>query len=142
MTAPKIIQYLKIKLTKEVNDLYSENNTTLIKEGSEGRWQRRRTLGSPRPTGHLDSTYTCLNNPENHQRISRMESPEPSADERPTEEGRKGGEAVHATRTGRREPGRRGRLPTKQSPRVWLGKAEGPDRVCSDSKQDLASGRS
>ena len=71
-----------------------------------------------------------------------MESLEPSADQRPTEEGRKGGEAVHATRTGRREPGRRGRLPAKQSPRVWLGKAEGPDRVCSDSKRDLASGRS
>ena len=42
---------------------------------------------------HLDSTYTCLNNSENRQKPSRMESPEPSADERPKEEGRKGGEA-------------------------------------------------
>ena len=71
-----------------------------------------------------------------------MESPEPSADERPTEEGRKGGEAVHAPRTGRRELGRRGSLPAKQSPRVWLAKVEGPDGLCSNSKQNLASGRS
>ena len=70
-----------------------------------------------------------------------MDSPEPSIDKRPTEEGRKGGEAVHATWTGRREPGRRGSLLAKQSPRVWLAKTEGPDRVCSDSKQDLTSGR-
>ena len=63
-----------------------------------------------RPADHLDSTYTCLNNPENHQKTSRTESLEPSADERPTEEGRKGGEAVHATWTGGREPGRRGGL--------------------------------
>ena len=74
-------------------------------ESELGRWRRRRTLGSPCPADHLDSTYTCLNNPENHQKTSRTESPEPSADERPTEEGRKGGEAVHTTRTGRREPG-------------------------------------
>ena len=47
-----------------------------------------------------------------------MESQEPSADERPTEEGRKGGEAVHAAWTGRRELGQRGSLPVKQSPRV------------------------
>ena len=71
-----------------------------------------------------------------------MESLEPSADERPTEEGRKGGEAVHAPRTGGREPGRRAGSPAKQSPRVWLAKAEGPDGLCSDSKRDLASGRS
>ena len=94
------------------------------------------------PADHLDSTYTCLNNPENHQRISRRESPEPSADERPTEEGRKGGEAVRAPWTGGREPGRRGGPTAKQSPRVWLAKAEGPDWVCSNSKRDLASGRS
>ena len=94
-----------------------------------------------RPADHLDSTYTCLNNPENHQKTSRTESPEPSADERPTEEGRKGGEAVRAPRTGGREPGRRG-TPAKQRPQVWLAKAERPDRVCSDSKRDLASGRS
>ena len=71
-----------------------------------------------------------------------MDSPEPSIDERPTEEGREGREAVCTTRTGRREPGQRGSLPAKQSPQVWLAKAEGPDRVCSDSKRDLASGRS
>ena len=71
-----------------------------------------------------------------------MESPEPSADERPTEEGRKGGEVVHAAWTGGREPGRRGSLQAKQSPRVWLAKGEWPDGVCSHSKCDLASGRS
>ena len=58
------------------------------------------------PADHLDSTYTCLNNPENYQKTSRTESLEQSADERPTEEGRKGGEVVHATWTGRRDLGR------------------------------------
>ena len=57
------------------------------------------------------------------------------------EEGRKGREAVRAARTGGREPGWRGSLPAKQSPRVWLAKAEGTDGVCSDSKRDLTSGR-
>ena len=71
-----------------------------------------------------------------------MESPEPSADERPTEEGRKGREAMRTPWTGGREPGQRGSLLAKQSPRVWLAKVEGPDRACSDSKRDLASGRS
>ena len=71
-----------------------------------------------------------------------MESPEPRADERPTEEGRKGGVAVRTPWTGRREPGRRGSSLAKQSPRVWLAKAEGPDGLCSDSKRDLVSGRS
>ena len=98
-------------------------------------------LGSPRPSDHLDSTHTCLNNSENHQKTSRMDSPETSADERPTEEGRKGGEAVRAPRTGGREPGWRGGPPAKQNPRIWLAKAEGPDRVCSDNKWDLTSGR-
>ena len=70
-----------------------------------------------------------------------MESLEPSADERPTEEGRKGSEAVHTTRTGGRELGQRGGQPAKQSPRVWLEKAEGLDGVCSDSQRDLTSGR-
>ena len=105
-----------------------------------GRWQHRRTLGSPRPANHIDSTHTCLNNPENCQK-TRMDSPEPSIEERPTEEGRKGGEAVRTTRTGGREPGRRGRLRAKQRTRVCLAKAKGPDRVCSDSKRDLTSGR-
>ena len=70
-----------------------------------------------------------------------MESPKPSAEESPTEEGRKGREAVRAARTGRREPGRRGGPPAKQSPRVWLAKVERPDGVCSESKQVLTSGR-
>ena len=68
-----------------------------------------------------------------------MESPEPSADERPTEEGRKGGQAVRATRTGGRDPGRR---PAGQAETQSLAcKLEGLDRVCSDSKLDLTSGR-
>ena len=83
-------------------------------------------LNSPCPADHLDSTHSCLNNPENHQKTSRTDSPEPSADERPTEEGRKGGEA-RATQTGGREPGWRGSPPAKQRPGVWLAKAEGPD---------------
>ena len=57
-------------------------------------------LGSLHPADHLDSTYTLLNNPENRQQTSRMESLEPSADERPMEEGRKDSEAVHAPWTG------------------------------------------
>ena len=69
-------------------------------------------LGSPCPADYLDSTHICLNNPENRQETSRMDSPEPSVDERLTEEGRKDREAVNATRTGRREPGRwQGRAP-------------------------------
>ena len=72
-------------------------------------------LGSPRPADHLDSTYTCLNNPENRQKTSGTESPQPSSDKRPTEEGRKGSEAVRAPRTGGREPGQRGGPPAKQS---------------------------
>ena len=112
-----------------------------VAEEEDGGVGGRRRL-TVRPADHLDSTYTCLNNPENRERISRTESPEPSADERPTEEGRKGGEAVRAPRTGGREPGRRGGLPAKQSPRVQLAKAEGPDGLCSHNKRDLASGRS
>ena len=54
-----------------------------------------------------------------------MESPEPSADERPTEEGRKGGEAVCAPRTGRREPGQRGGPLAKQSPESGLQERRG-----------------
>ena len=57
------------------------------------------------PADNLDSTYTCLNNPKNRQRISRMDSPEPSAEERPTEEGRKGTKEENAAQTGGREPG-------------------------------------
>ena len=62
-------------------------------------------LGSPGPSDHLDSTHIGLNNPENLQKTSRMDSPEPSVDKRPMEEGRKGGDVVRATQTGRRELG-------------------------------------
>ena len=81
-----------------------------------------------------------------------MDSLEPSVDERPTEEGRKGGEAVRATRTGGRERqcvlhelagGSRGNggaaHPARHSPESGL-KAEELDGVCSDSQQDLTSG--
>ena len=74
-----------------------------------------------RPADHLDSTYTCLNNPENHRKTSRTESLEPSADERTTEEDRKGGGAVRAPRTGGREPGRGGaaRWPSRGPESGW-----------------------
>ena len=54
-----------------------------------------------------------------------MESPEPSADQRPTEEGKKGGEVVRAARTGGREQGWRGGLLAKQSPEYGLQKRRG-----------------
>ena len=58
-----------------------------------------------------------LNNPENCWKTSRIDSPEPSIDKRPTEEGRKGREAVCATRADGREPGWwRGRPPGKAEP--------------------------
>ena len=98
-------------------------------------------LSSHHPADPLDSTHICLNNPENHQKTSRMDSLKPSTDERPIEEGRKGGEAVRATQTGRKAPGQRGSPLAKQSPRVWLVKTEGWDGVCLESKRDLTSGR-
>ena len=76
-------------------------------------------LGSPRPADHLDSTHTCLNNPENHQRTSRMDSPEQSIDGRPMEEGRKGGVRYTDWREG---AGRRRGSPP--------GKAEPPSLAC------------
>ena len=54
-----------------------------------------------------------------------MESLEPSTDERPMEEGRKGGEAVRAAWTSRRELGRRGGLLAKQSPESGWQKLRG-----------------
>ena len=79
-------------------------------------------LGSPPPADHSDSTHTCLNNPENHQKTSRTDSQEPSVDKRPMEEGGKGAEAVRATQTGGRELGQwRGSPP---------GKAEPPSLAC------------
>ena len=74
-------------------------------------------LGSPCPAEHLDSTHICLNNPENHKKTSRTDTPEPSIDEGPMEEGRKGREVVRATRIGGRELGWwRGSLPIKAEP--------------------------
>ena len=57
-----------------------------------------------------------------------MDSPDPSVDKRPMEEGRKGREAVRATQTGRREPERRrGSQPTRQgrAPEFGLQKQRG-----------------
>ena len=55
-----------------------------------------------------------------------MDSPEPSVDERPMEEGRKGGEAVSTKRTGGREPGRwRGSPPCKADPQTLACKSGG-----------------
>ena len=74
-------------------------------------------LGSPLPADHLDSTHICLNNPENGQKTTRTDSPEPSVDKRPTEEGRKGGEAVCYTdwweeaRAVEGQPARQGKIP-------------------------------
>ena len=56
-----------------------------------GRWWQRRMLGSPSDADHLDSTHICLNNPENWQKTSRMDSLEPNIDKRPMEEDRKTG---------------------------------------------------
>ena len=70
-----------------------------------------------------------------------MDSPEPSVDKRPTEEGRKGGEAVCSTRTGGRELWRwKGSPQEGRAPKVWLAKVEGPDCVSSESQRDLTSG--
>ena len=85
-------------------------------------WWPRRMLSSLRHAFCLDSTHICLNNPENHQKTSRTDSLETRIDKRPTEEGRKGREAVHTTRTGGTELGRwRGSPP---------GKAEPPSLAC------------
>ena len=100
-------------------------------------------MGSPRPADHLDSTHIGLNNPENGQKTSKTDSPEPSVDKRPTEEGRKGGEVMHALHG--LAAGSRGGVgaahPARWNHRVWLAKAEGPEGVCSDSQWDLTSGK-
>ena len=84
-------------------------------------------LGSPHPADHLDSTHICLNNPENLQKTSRMDSLEPSVDKRPTEDGRKGGYGAIQTRG--REPGQwRGSPP---------GKAEPPSLACKSGGAGL-----
>ena len=83
-------------------------------------------MGSPRPADRLDSTHIGLNNPENHQKSSRMDSPEPSIDKRPTEEGWKGREVVCATGTGGREPGWwKGSPPCKAEPPSLACKSRG-----------------
>ena len=82
------------------------------------------------PADHLDSTHICLNNPQNRQKISKMDSPEPSIDKRPMEAGRKGEEGVRATQTGGRELGRwRGSPP---------GKAEPPSMACKSGGARLS----
>ena len=87
-------------------------------------------MGSPRPSDRLDYTHICLNNQENHQKTSRMDSLEPSIGRRPTKEGRKSGEAVYATGTGGREQGRwRGGLPGKSEP-LSLACRSGGARLC------------
>ena len=43
--------------------------------GESGRWRLRRT---PYHADRLDSTHICLNNPENFQKTSRMDSLEPA----------------------------------------------------------------
>ena len=83
-------------------------------------------MSSPRLAGRFDSTHTCLNNPENCQKISKMDFPEPSIDKSPTEKGRKGREAAHATWTSETEPGRwRGSPPGKAEPESGLQKWRG-----------------
>ena len=97
-------------------------------------------LGSPHPTNHLDSTHIGLNNPENCQKTSIMDSPEARVDKRPREEGRKVDRwcVLYGLAGGRRGGGGAARR-ARQSPQVWLAKAEGPD-VSSDSQRDLTSG--
>ena len=74
-------------------------------------------LGSPHPADHLDSTHICINNPENWQKASRTDTPEPRVDKRPMKEGRKGREAVCTIQPGGREPGQwRGNQPCKAEP--------------------------
>ena len=73
-------------------------------------------LGSPHPAGHLDSTHICLTQ-KTARRLAEQDSPEPTMDKRPTEEVRKGREAVHATRTGGRKLELwKGRPPGKAEP--------------------------
>ena len=90
-----------------------------------GRWQRRRMLGSSCPADCSDCTYICLNNPENCQKTSKTDSLETGVDERPTEEGRKGGEVVRATRTGGSRGGGGAVHLARQSPRSLAWKSGG-----------------
>ena len=98
-------------------------------------------LGSPRPADRLDSNHISLNNTENGQKTTRMDSPEPSVDKRAMEEGRKGGErcVLHGLAEGSQGGGGAARW-ARQSPQVWLAKTLGLDCVSSDSQRDLTSG--
>ena len=105
---------MKINTNSHIKNNFEKKNR---EGGFWRRWQHRRTLGSPRSADHLDSTHIGLNNPENYQKTSRTDSPEPNIDNRPTKEGRKGREAVRATQTSRREPTWwRGSLPGRAEP--------------------------
>ena len=83
-------------------------------------------LGSPHRADHLDYTHIHLNNPENCEKTSRMDSPETSIDKRTMEEGKKGGEVVRATLTGgwRLGSGGAARL-ARQSPQSLACKSRG-----------------
>ena len=71
-------------------------------------------------TGYLSKGYRCAVSKGHIQ--SRTDSLEPSVDKRPTEEGRKGGEAVGTMQTGGRELGQQRGSPP--------GKAEPPSLAC------------
>ena len=101
------------------------NNT-----GDLGRWQHRRPLNSPCPADHLDSTHICLNNLENCQKTSRMDTLEPSVDKRPTGEGRKMGRGGvrytdwwEGAGPVEGQPARQGRAP-KSGFQKWRGQKE------------------
>ena len=97
-------------------------------------------LGSPHPADHLDSTHTCLTNTENHQKTSRTESLEPRADKRPTEEGRNGGKAVHATGLAGGSRGRGTAHRPSRNPESGLQKQRGQTE-CVQTVRDLTSGK-
>ena len=101
-------------------DVLASMKTILI-----GRWQHRRMLGSPHSVDQLDSSHTCLNNPETSQKTSRMDSLGPSIDKRSREEGRDGREAVRDTQTGGRELGWRAVCQQSRAPKSGLQKWRG-----------------
>ena len=106
-----------------------------------GRWWRRRMLGSPCPADRLDSTHICLNNPENCQKTNRMDSLEPRVDKRPQKRvGRVERQCVLHGLAGGSQRGGGAACLSRQSPRDWLAKAEGPDCMSSDGQRDLTSG--
>ena len=129
----------KRRTYRRVKPIKKKDTSELV--GFRRRWWCRRTLGSPHPADHLDSTHICLNNPENCQTTSGKDSQEPSIDKRPTEEGRKGGKAVCATGIGGRELSGGGAARCQgRAPEVWLAEVEGLDSVSSGSQRDLTCG--